>query len=93
MKRENVYMTRDLASAVYIAYNGVKFASNYDVPNRSWVFQDPKRCEELDLQLRNGEATVEVTKYESARRNLLGMVKDAKAGEGSVLYNEDTAGN
>lgn len=76
MKKDNVYMTRDLASATYIAYNGVKFAKNYDKANRSWIFQDPDVCEELDLKLRNGEASVEVIKYESVRRNLLGMVKD-----------------
>lgn len=69
-------MTRDLASATYIAYNGVKFAKNYDKANRSWIFQDPDVCEDLDLKLRNGEASVEVIKYESVRRNLLGMVKD-----------------
>ncbi len=84
MNKDNVYRTRDLASAVYIAYNGVKFAANYDIPSRSWVFQDPAKCEELDLKLRNGEAMVEVVKYESVRRNLLGMVKDAKAGEDSI---------
>jgi len=69
-------MTRDLASATYIAYSGIKFAKNYDKANRSWVFQDPDTCDELDLKLRNGEALVEVIKYESVRRNLLGMVKD-----------------
>lgn len=74
-------MTRDLASATYIAYNGVKFAKNYDKANRSWIFQDPDACEDLDLKLRNGEASVEVIKYESVRRNLLGMVK--MAGEDS----------
>ena len=73
-----MYTTRDLASAAYIAYNGIKFAANYDPSIRSWIFQDPDRCKELDLQLRNGEATVEVTKYESYRRVLLGMVKQAK---------------
>ena len=53
MKKGNVYMTRDLASATYIAYSGIKFAKNYDKANRSWVFQDPDTCDELDLKLRN----------------------------------------
>ena len=76
MKKDNVYMTRDLASATYIAYNGVKFAKNYDKANRSWIFQEPDACDDLDLKLRNGEALVEVIRYESVRRNLLGMVKE-----------------
>ena len=77
MKVESIYATRDLASAAYIAYNGIKFASPYDKDKRSWVFTEPGKCEELDLALRNGEAVVEVMKYESSRRALLGMVKDA----------------
>jgi hypothetical protein len=85
MKKDNIYITRDLASAAYIAYNGVKFAANYDKINRSWIFQDPVMCESLDLKLRNGEATVEVVKYESTRRNLLGMVRDAKSGESGSI--------
>ena len=83
MKTGDIYMTSDLASATYIAYNGIKFAANYDKVKRSWVFQDPDKCKELDLQLRNGEANVEVVKYESTRRNLLGMVKDARTGKDS----------
>jgi len=85
MKKDNVYMTRDLASATYIAYNGIKFAKNYDKAIRSWIFQDPDVCEELDLKLRNGEAFVEVIKYESVRRNLLGMVKEG--GDGTLEMN------
>jgi len=87
MKKDNVYMTRDLASATYIAYNGVKFAKNYDKANRSWIFQDPDVCEDLDLKLRNGEASVEVIKYESVRRNLLGMVKMTGSEGGDDLLN------
>ena len=74
----SVYSTRDLISATFIAYNGVKFADNYNENSRSWMFEDPERCKELDLQLRNGEALVELVKYESTRRNLLGMVRDAR---------------
>jgi len=83
MKKDNVYMTRDLASATYIAYNGVKFAKSYDKVNRSWIFQEPDICEDLDLKLRNNEALVEVIKYESVRRNLLGMVKEG----GDEMFN------
>lgn len=90
MKKDNVYMTRDLASATYIAYNGIKFAKNYDKAMRSWIFQDPDVCEELDLKLRNGEASVEVIKYESVRRNLLGMVKEG--GNSSLEMNGCASG-
>jgi len=89
MRKDNVYMTRDLASATFIAYNGVKFAKNYDKANRSWIFQEPDMCEELDLKLRNGEALVEVIKYESVRRNLLGMVKDGGGDITSLNSNHD----
>ena len=78
MSKNNFYTTSDLASAAFITYNGVKLAANYDKVNRSWVFQDPLKCAELDLLLRNGEASVEVMKYESSRRLLLGMVKQSR---------------
>lgn len=74
-----VFMTRDLAAATWLAYNDVKFASGYDKKSKSWVFENPEKCADLDLQLRNGNATVEIVKYESTRRNLLGMVRDATA--------------
>ena len=74
------FMTRDLASATWLAYNDVKFAQGYDKRNKSWIFENPEKCAELDLQLRNGGATAEILKYESTRRNLLGMVRDAGAG-------------
>ena len=72
------FVTRDLAAATYLAYSGIKFASNYDKESKSWIFQEPDKCEALDLELRNGEAKVEIIKYESMRRSLLGMVKDVK---------------
>jgi len=91
MKCDNVYMTRDLASATYIAYNGVKFAKPYDKVTRSWIFQDPDKCDQLDLELRNGEASVEVIRYESVRRNLLGMVKDGKEdNDGGKKFSKDS---
>jgi hypothetical protein len=74
MKNELVFKTKDLISATYIACNGIKFAGGYEPESMSWVFSEPDRCSELDLQLRNGESNVEVTKYESTRRTLLGMV-------------------
>ena len=77
---DNIFMTRDLAAATWLAYNNVKFASGYDRKTKSWVFQEPDKCASLDLQLRNGEATSEILRYESTRRNLLGMCKDADAG-------------
>lgn len=80
MNDQTSFYTRDLVSAAYIAYNGVKFAADYDIATKSWVFQDPEKCKELDLSLRNGEASVEVVKYESVRRNLLGMAKENEKG-------------
>ena len=76
--KKDVFATKDLVSATYISYNGIKFASGYDESIRSWVFEDPDKCFTLDFTLRNGEALVEVNKYESVRRTLLGMVHDQK---------------
>jgi len=73
MKNEKTFATKDLVSATFISYNGVKFASEYDPSIKSWVFEDPEKCQELDFQLRNGNALVETIKYESCRRLLLGM--------------------
>jgi hypothetical protein len=77
MNNDKTFMTRDLAAATWIAYNNVKFAAGYDKKTKSWVFDDPDKCKDLDLKLRNGEALSEVLKYESTRRNLLGMCRDA----------------
>lgn len=81
---DTTFSTRDLMSAVFIAYNGVKFASGYDAATSCWVFEDPERCRELDLILRNGEAQVEVIRYESTRRALLGMIH-ARKGKRAML--------
>ena len=78
-KKEDTFSTKDLVSATYITYNGVKFASGYNEETRSWVFEDADECRKLDFDLRNNEAKVEVNKYESVRRTLLGMVHDKKA--------------
>lgn len=80
MKNENTFMTRDLASAAWLRYNDIKFASGYDKKTKSWVFEDPDKCEALDLKLRNGESQSEILRYESVRRNLLGMCKDESGG-------------
>ena len=78
-EKEDFFATKDLVSATYISYSGVKFASGYDESIRSWVFEDPVKCSALDFSLRNGEALVEVNKYESVRRTLLGMVHERKS--------------
>ena len=75
----DMYATRDLVLATYLKLNGVKLASGYDKDTKSWTFSDPIRCDELSLELRNGESKVEVLKYESTRRNLLGMVYDKRS--------------
>ena len=78
----DVYSVKDLMSATFIAYNGIKFADDYDSSTKSWIFENPDECKKLDLQLRNGDAEVEVIKYESTRRTLLGMVRDQKSKNG-----------
>lgn len=78
MTENDVYTTRDLVLATYLKLNGVKLATGYDRDTKSWSFYDPIKCEELSLELRNGESQVEILKYESTRRNLLGMVYDKK---------------
>jgi len=77
-KQSDKFYIKDLVSATYIMYNGVKFADGYDESSGCWVFEDPETCKKLDLQLRNGDAQVEILKYESARRTLLGMVRGRK---------------
>jgi len=75
---EDVYTTRDLVLATYLALKGTKLAGGYEPSSKSWSFRDAKSCEELSLKLRNGDSRVEVLQYESTRRNLLGMVYDKK---------------
>ena len=88
---ESIFKTKDLISATYIAYSGVRLAHGYETETKSWVFQDPDICEQLDLKLRNGEASVEVIKYESTRRNLLGMVRDAKRNSEAAARNSSSS--
>ena len=76
MNSKEIYSTRDLVLATYLKLNGVKLAAGYDVSTKSWNFGDPIRCNELSLDLRNGEAKVQILDYESTRRTLLGMVYD-----------------
>lgn len=75
---EEVYSTRDLVLATYLKLNEVKLATGYNKETKSWTFEDSQRCDDLSLELRNGESSVEILKYESTRRNLLGMVYDNK---------------
>jgi hypothetical protein len=74
----NEFKTKDLVLATYLKYNDVPLASGYDQASKSWVFADEDTCNELSLSLHNGKALVEVLKYESVRRNLLGMAHDSK---------------
>lgn len=73
-----IYTTRDLVLATFLKLNNIKLASGYDKSTQSWTFVDPQNCENLSLELRNGESSVEILKYESTRRNLLGMVHDRR---------------
>jgi hypothetical protein len=77
-KSDELYSTRDLVLATYLALKGAKLASGYEPVTKSWTFKDPEFCEDLSLELRNGDSLVEVLAYESTRRNLLGMVHDKK---------------
>lgn len=78
-KSDELYSTRDLVLATYLALQGAKLAGGYEPTTKSWIFKDPAMCEDLSLELRNGDSRVEVLAYESTRRNLLGMVHDKKA--------------
>ena len=78
-KLDELYSTRDLVLATYLALKGAKLAGGYEPATKSWIFKDLGLCEELALELRNGDSNVEVLAYESTRRNLLGMVHDKKA--------------
>jgi hypothetical protein len=74
MNEEKTYATRDLALATYLSVRDIE-VSGYTKDLKSWIFrEDPTKCEELSLELRNHKAMVEILDYESARRNLLGMV-------------------
>ena len=73
MNCDDKFSTKDLVSATYISYNGIKFASDYNMETKCWVFENPEKCQELDFKLRNGESSVEAVKWESTRRLLLGM--------------------
>lgn len=76
---DELYSTRDLVLATYLSLKGAKLAGGYESSSKSWPFRDPEMCEDLSLELRNGDSSVEVLAYESTRRNLLGMVHDKKA--------------
>lgn len=75
---ETIYTTKDLAAATFIRYNEIKMASDedhkgYNTNTKCWLFSNPEKCKELDFILRNGEAQVEVLKYENSRKSLLTM--------------------
>ena len=70
------YKTKDLILAVYLRYNNVDMSKGYDYVSKSWVFTNVALCEELALKLHNSSAQVEIIKYESLRRSLLGMAHD-----------------
>ena len=76
---DELYSTRDLVLATYLALKGAKLAGGYEPASKSWIFKNLEMCEDLSLELRNGDSCVEVLAYESTRRNLLGMVHDKKA--------------
>jgi hypothetical protein len=72
------FATQDLVLASFLRYNDIQLVSGYQIESKSWVFSNIEKCEELELDLKNGNAQVEPLSYESCRRNLLGMVYDKK---------------
>lgn len=70
------FKTKDLVLATYLRYKDVPLSTGYDYTTNMWVFSDPDKCEKYSLELHNGATAVEVIKYESIRRNLLGMAHD-----------------
>lgn len=69
------YAVKDLVVATYIAYKKVKMSKPYDPKTKSWIFENKDNvCAQLELDVRNGIASVYVLDYEALRRNLLGMV-------------------
>ena len=78
MNNNDVFETRDLVLASYLKYKNINLKSGYNKDNSSWVFENPKKCEELSLSLKNNQASIEPLQYESCRRNLLGMVHDKR---------------
>ena len=77
MKINNeVYKTKDLVVASYLAYRRIKMTDSWDAQTRTWSFDNVDRvCEGLELDVRNGEAKVSILDYETARKNVLSMVK------------------
>lgn len=75
---EKAYATKDLIVASYLRYNNIKLYSDYKREIKSWVFNDPELCEKLSLEVKNGDALVDPTKFESCRRSLLSMVQSGK---------------
>lgn len=73
---EKIYSTKDLLVASYLRYNNIKLASDYKKDIKSWVFCNPELCEKLSLDVKNGDARVEPTTFESCRRSLLAMVNN-----------------
>lgn len=72
------FSTKDLLLSSFLRYSGMELCSGYDPNTKCWIFSDPEKCEELSIQLRNGNVSVEPLKFESCRRNLLGMTYDRK---------------
>ena len=77
MKTNNeIYKTKDLVVASYLAYRRIKMTDSWDAQTRTWSFDNVDGiCERLELDVRNGEAKVAILDYETARKNVLSMVK------------------
>ena len=71
----NEFKTKDLVLASYLLYNAIVLLG-YDQLSKSWIFENTDMCNKLTLDLHNSKSNVEVLRYESIRRNLLGMAHD-----------------
>lgn len=73
---KEIFQTKDLVVATYLAYRKIKMTDSWDPTTRNWSFDDVDGlCERLELDVRNGDAQVSVLEYEAARKNILSMVK------------------
>lgn len=73
---KEIFQTKDLVVATYLAYRKIKMTDSWDPSTRNWSFDDADGlCERLELDVRNGDAQVSVLEYEAARKNILSMVK------------------
>lgn len=74
--KSTIYTIKDLPVAAYLSYKKIKMVAPWDSSTRCWSFDNTDgSCESLELEVRNGDAVVSILEYETARKNVLSMVK------------------